>query len=88
MGMRAALPLHPHSAGWELLLLLLLLLQLITTDFNSQAKKHTTLRQTVVPWFHMPKPVRIIAEDPCRESKDGSLFLSITTSELLTSFTL
>lgn len=55
---------------------------------HSQAKKHTTLRQTVVPWFHMPKPVRITAEDPCRESKDGSLFLSITTSELLTSFTL
>lgn len=55
---------------------------------HSQAKKHTTLRQTVVPWLHMPEPVRIRAEDPCREREDGSLFLNITTSELLTSFTL
>lgn len=71
------------------LLLLLLLLQLITMVFTvSQAKKHTTLHQTVVPQFHMPEPVRITAEAPRREQEDAPLFLSIAASELLTSFTL
>lgn len=57
----------------------------------SQAKKHTTLHQAVVSWFHMPEPVRITSEAPCGGVEgggveDGSLFLSITTSVPLTSF--
>lgn len=71
------------------------LLQLITMVFTASPnppppkknqQPHTTLHQAVVPWFHMPEPVRITAEAPCREGEGSSLFLSITTSVLLTSF--
>lgn len=85
LGLRVALPLHPHSASG------ICTAAAAAADnygLHSKAQKHTTLRQTVVPWFHTPEPVRITAEAPCRGRKDDSLFLSITASELLTSFTL
>lgn len=41
-----------------------------------QARKHTTLRQTVVPWFHMPEQVRITAEDPLQ----GGAWMALCSS--------